>query len=211
MRFVDIGAHIGCYTVTGAAAIGETGKVYAFEPHPENADLLSRNVSLNGYERRVEIVRKAVFSSTGEAVLGVDAGDTGGSSVFGGEAKALSSSVKVPTTTIDEFFATEGWPRVDLVKMDVEGAEIAVLHGMGEFCRRNPDLMLIVEFSPKRIASAGGTPELFLAAIQERGFSEVVLIDGKLSTFRVPADTPELVQKANFRERNLLCYRTREG
>jgi|SRR5579883_1140544 FkbM family methyltransferase len=206
MTFVDLGAHIGCYTVMGATIVGETGRVYAFEPCPENADLLARNVVLNGHEERVRIVRKAVADTTGEAVLMVDVEDTGSSSMIS-QGDDSTRSITVPTTSLDEFFAGEGWPKVDLVKMDIEGAEIAALRGMAELSRRNPDLKLIVEFSPKRIAATNSTPADFFAALQAVSFSRFWHIGPNLVHLAIPRDIDRLVRVARYKGVNLLCLK----
>jgi FkbM family methyltransferase len=66
--FVDIGANIGYYSVIAASAVGDNGKVFAFEPDPTNYDLLEQNIAANGFEN-VRAFRKAVSSSSDERYL----------------------------------------------------------------------------------------------------------------------------------------------
>jgi FkbM family methyltransferase len=80
MTVVDIGANIGYYSLIAAEPIGTDGKVYAFEPDPDNYALLVRNVELNGY-RNVETVEKAVSSESGFVTLYIDRSNFGNRSL----------------------------------------------------------------------------------------------------------------------------------
>ncbi len=208
MTFVDLGAHIGCYTVIAASLVGRTGRVYAFEPHPENAELLRRNVLLNDYGDRVKVVRKAVADFSGEAVLVIDVEDSGSHRMAREQNNRLGASLVVEVTTLDDFFAREGWPKVDVIKMDIEGAEIAALQGMSELSRRNSDLKLIVEFGPRQLTAAGGVPKAFFSALEAGGFTSFFLIDRELVPISAPQEIPDLTRRAGEIGVNLLCKRS---
>lgn len=123
---VDIGGNLGEWMAPLAAAVGPEGRVYAFEPVPVLADALAKTARLNGHGATVEIVRSAVSDATGEAPFNVTMAAGGDGALSG-----LSSGggATVPTITLDDFMAERGLGRLDLIKIDVEGAERRVLEG----------------------------------------------------------------------------------
>jgi FkbM family methyltransferase len=126
--FYDIGANVGFFSLIAARCVGADGAVYAFEPLPANADALAHNVAINGFEN-VELVRAAVSRGPGRAELAVTA-----SSVQAHLADVDTGVPTVSTTTVDvtsvDAAVRSGLRPPDVVKIDVEGAELAVLEGM---------------------------------------------------------------------------------
>ncbi len=134
MCVFDIGGNIGYYTCLIARLVGETGRVYAVEPDPENCALLQRNVELNGYDRFVEVGELGISDRCGEREfhlagvsnrhsfhdLSVDPGDehSGG----GG------GSITVKVMDLPTFL--KGRRRPDYLRMDVEGHEVEVLRSL---------------------------------------------------------------------------------
>jgi len=126
MTVIDIGAHIGYYTLLFAKCVGADGRVISFEPFPDNFALLQKNVQLNGLSQ-VQPRPQAVFSAAREITLAVpdhtlNPGQ-GSVSHASGSRKFLVQAV-----CLDSFCAQEAL-RPDLIKMDVEGAEQDVLLG----------------------------------------------------------------------------------
>jgi FkbM family methyltransferase len=143
----DVGAHIGVVTVL-LAGLCPKGHVYAFEPVAENHTHLAANVAANGLDN-VTVQRAALFDADGEIALEYDAGYPGGSHVGDGGAAA-------PSLRLDTWARAEGLDRLDLVKLDVEGVELAVLDGAGETLRRlRPDL--VVECNPVALPRFGAS------------------------------------------------------
>jgi FkbM family methyltransferase len=128
MTFLDIGANIGYYTVIGARLVGPSGKVHCFEPHPEIRAKLGDNVARNGF-RNVVVHGEAVADRTGTVTFFVSADDQqqGISSIL--PSSFRRESQPVPSVSLDDFIAGLGPGRVDLIKMDVEGAEPQVIGG----------------------------------------------------------------------------------
>lgn len=120
----DIGANVGFYTLLAAKLVGEHGRVISFEPLPRNLELLRRHVSLNRFEN-VQIVDAAVSRESGEASFD----DSPGASMG-----ALSDAgrLRVRLVSIDELLERGDTPAPDLIKIDVEGGEDAVLEGATE-------------------------------------------------------------------------------
>jgi hypothetical protein len=116
-----------------------------------------------------------------------------------------SRNVIVETTTLDEFFAGEGWPSVNVVKVDIEGSEKDALEGMRELIRRNPQLKLIMEFSPSNQSAAGVTGEELFGTLRSAGFKQFSAIQASLWVLAIPQDIRRLATRFRDRHINLLC------
>ena len=171
MTVFDVGAHVGHYTLMAARIVGPGGRVYAFEPEPENYAILRKNVELNGYTN-VTCIPKAVSSQSGVLTLYVSSqGNDRHTIIEDPRAVSLGTRRAVPATTLDEFAASIGWPQVDVIKMDVEGAEPQALAGMSELLGRSQTLSLIIEFAPEIMRAGGTDPVEFLHTIRQGGFT----------------------------------------
>jgi FkbM family methyltransferase len=114
--FYDIGANVGFFTLIAARLVGPGGWVRSFEPHPETAEVLQHNLTVNNFEN-VEIVRAAVGAEPGTGKIAGNMPLT---------FHLADEGVEVPVVTLDEVVAS--YPPT-LIKIDVEGAEIDVLKG----------------------------------------------------------------------------------
>jgi FkbM family methyltransferase len=139
MTAIDIGAHIGYYTLLLAKCVGPTGRVISFEPLPVNFALLEQNVRLNGLQH-VQMNAQAVFSRNEELTITVpdQAPNSGDASVVFAQGK---THFRVSAITLDSFCHSTGL-RPDFLKMDVEGAEYDVLLGAKE---------TVAQFRPKML------------------------------------------------------------
>jgi FkbM family methyltransferase len=141
--FVDVGAHIGMYSVAASLALGERGRVLAFEPNPAARGQLEANLALNGCEN-VVVSPAAVSDAVGQTELHVPATpDPSFSSLEAGRF-AEGEPVRVQMTTVDRAVAEHG-VRPTVVKIDVEGGELAVVAGMEETLELRPRLLVEVE------------------------------------------------------------------
>jgi FkbM family methyltransferase len=174
-RVIEVGAHVGYYTVLFASRVGPTGSVTAFEPNPRATELLRRNVAANGLARAVRVVPMAVGDRPGRVTLHRLARQQGSSSIypFGPEDLAAwddeATALEVACTSLDAFFDAEPAP-VDLVKIDAEGAEPAIIAGMTGVLERSPQVRLVVELIPASLRRAGHDPRAFLESLRRLGF-----------------------------------------
>jgi FkbM family methyltransferase len=200
MTVVDAGAHVGYFTLLAARKVGPNGRVYAFEPALENFTLLVRNIGLNGY-RNTFPKQIAVSDKDGETALYLYS-DSVGHSLYPETTGTSRTTKTVRTTTLDRFFEEEGWPPVQLIKMDIEGAEPAALEGMMGLRRRNQDLRIVLEYVPHILQSAGRNPRRFLERIRQLGFTiRIIRDDGRLEEL-----TAENAERPGARL-ELLCER----
>ena len=210
MTMLDLGAHVGFFSLIASRCVGSSGKVYAFEPQPEVYDVLVRNIKANGLGSTITPIRKAVSNGIGAAVLLLATEGSGGASLYRIPGTNPSETVVVETTTLDAFLAAEGWPRVHLIKMDIEGAEKAALEGMKQLAIRNLAFKLIIEFAPLVQAAAEVTSEELFAALSALGFRKFSAIVGDLHPLDIPQDIPRLTRMACMARNpyvNLLCER----
>lgn len=147
MVFVDVGAHYGIYTLVAARCVGAGGAVLAFEPDPRNFLVLKENVRRNG-ARNVRLFRVALADSDGHRDLVLGQGYDAMSSFYGPRELADTGSVRmVPTRVLDGVLSEAGLKRLDLVKVDAEGAEPLVLGGaLGSLARWRPTVIFEVNF-----------------------------------------------------------------
>ncbi|HUP25442.1 MAG TPA: FkbM family methyltransferase [Thermoanaerobaculia bacterium] len=168
-RVVDVGATIGAITCLAASRVGPAGEVWAIEPDPANIAFLGSNIALNELPR-VRVVPAAAGASTGTVEL-----YQGGTGVTSSLVRQSGlDSVRVPLVTLDSLRIETP---VDLIKIDVEGAELAVLEGARETIRRSPQITLVVEWNPAKLLAGGLDPLSLPAWLEGAGF-EFAMLDG---------------------------------
>jgi len=128
MTFIDVGANIGYYTLVAGRMVGDTGAVHCFEPNGTMRERLEANVRRNSL-RNVVVHGEAVAQGTGQVEFFISTwnANQGISSLIPGRGREQKQSV--PSTSIDAFAATLGSRRIDLIKMDIEGAELLAIEG----------------------------------------------------------------------------------
>ncbi|MBI5211299.1 MAG: FkbM family methyltransferase [Elusimicrobia bacterium] len=159
---VDVGAHIGAFSLMTARLVGPSGRVFAFEPSPATLDLLRRNVERNGLAW-IKVHPVALADAEGEAEL-FTAGDQDNPAADTLAAVAGRRAVKVRLCRLDDILAEEGVSRVDLLKIDVEGAEHRALDGAAKTLARTSRVVL--EAHPPRVG-----PDEIARRLQGAGFS----------------------------------------
>lgn len=190
MSVVDVGAFAGYYTLLSSRLVGQSGQVYSFEAHPHNFSYLCRNVEANNCTN-VACVHKAISNSVGVGTL-IEADHPTNHRV--GPVLIREDphdrAISVDTTTLDSYFAQEGWPRIDLIKMDIEGGEKSALEGMQELSRRNSSLLLIMEVSFPSLEEQGWNGGELEIVLSELGFRTALLIDRGMITLALAAGLP---------------------
>ncbi len=128
MTFVDAGSNKGDFALIGAKVMNDEGRVLAFEPAPENAHWIRASIELNGYES-ISLFEFALSDTEGRVPLYLGEWSGWHSIVPKGEP---GKSIEVETRTLDSVLAETDDPHVDVLKIDVEGAELQVLRGASE-------------------------------------------------------------------------------
>ncbi len=173
---LDLGANIGPFTLQMGAQVGPGGAVYAFEPYPKNFQLLQRNISANGMDRWVKAFPVAVHSEPGKIRLFFDNLTSFGYwAVFTSaeEQDGSLGSIEVERVRLDDLIAAD--EKIDFIKMDIEGAEVAALKGMRRILTAwHPTISL--EFNPLMLKTGGGVePRAVLDQLRGLGYRLVQL------------------------------------
>jgi len=166
MVVVDIGANIGYFTLIAANLVGAKGKVFAFEPDSDNYALLIKNIEINGYQNVIP-VQKAISNKTGTTDLFLYEQNKGQHTLY--KPSSYWKSIEIEAITLDDYFA-EQQDSIDVIKMDIQGAEILALQGMDKIIKQAPGLKIFTEFSPPKLRACGSSPEEFLKKVTEYGF-----------------------------------------
>lgn len=175
MRVLDVGANVGLYSVMLAVAVGPSGSVWSFEPFPPSAGYLKRNLALNGLTN-VTVVEKAAADRSGTLELhvfpeGYDVYNSLGASVRPRENLRAVRRITVRATTLDGFADEAGIDAVDLVKVDVEGAEERVLVGAERLLSRSPRAAILTEFYAPSAEQCQCSTEGLIDTLRRWGFS----------------------------------------
>lgn len=168
---LDVGANVGYYTVLASKTVGPKGRVFAFEPDPRNLTLLRKNAVLNKC-RNVVIVNKAVDSTKGRSSFLQDHANPGESRLVNNK-----GTIRVSTTSLDAFVKNAHVRRVDVVKMDIEGAEVAAIVGAKKTFSPRKGTTLFIECNPGKLAQSLHAAEDLLRAMQTVGFRPQLIIN----------------------------------
>lgn len=171
---MDIGANVGLYSLL-AAQIAHAGKVFSFEPLPDTHRELRENIDLNHAAHLVEPIALALSDHTGEGFITSDYH----SSNFIVGAEAASAKQRIELSTLDQFAADRALDRVDFIKIDVEGHELATLRGATALLRRHRPMLLVelierpMEFNERAVSDH----RTVLALLAELGYAHHVVDD----------------------------------
>lgn len=182
---LDVGADIGYYTLLFAKRVGPKGRVFAFEPIPKAKQYLDRNIEMNGFHN-VKTFDFALFDESGKMCL--EAPFTK-SKINPSRRKLCSNDIEVKVKVFDEWAPKERIDAVDLIKLDVEGAELNVLRGMRSTLREQCPKILI-EVHPEQLNTFGFLPSDVIEFLSDFGYH----IE--------PVDKPEI----NFSQGNIILF-----
>jgi len=172
---IDVGAHCGYYSLIAAKLVGDEGKVFAFEPHPANFKLLKRTISFNMCNNIIPI-NKAVGDTIGKTRLFLHT--SGQHSIV----RKGKKHIQVEVVNLDRFFQ-ENKISPDVIKIDVEGAEILTLKGMDRTLKDSKNLKLFIE--------RGHDEQEIKSFLAERGFT-IYYITGNGTLLREPSKKVKL-------------------
>jgi FkbM family methyltransferase len=146
---VDIGAHIGRYTIIASKRVGTNGKVVAIEANPGNFEMLNRNIKLNKLANVIPL-NYAVYSKETKIKLylpGEESGYTIYNTIMSNRARNEEKFVEVNANTLDYLLQSKGIKeeQVNWIKIDVEGAEFEVLKGATNVLSKSKDISLLIE------------------------------------------------------------------
>jgi len=143
MNVIDVGAHLGTYTILAAEKVGESGKVISVEPEFKNYRQLLENIKLNNFKNVISR-NMALGKHVGLAKLYIQSCGSGGHSLVFKNSNGPKSFIKVKVKTMDNMVEELGLNKIDVIKIDAEGAEMLVLEGSKKTLKNNPNMKIIV-------------------------------------------------------------------
>lgn len=146
MTFVDVGANKGDFSLFAAALVGSSGRVVVVEPEPGNRGWIDRSVARRALGSRVTVAEVALDSDDGTAELHL--GEKSGWHSLATAYHDTGRTITVATRRLDSLLAECTVDRADVVKIDVEGAELRVLHGASLLLDQPGPLLLLVDVHP---------------------------------------------------------------
>jgi FkbM family methyltransferase len=144
---VDVGAHIGHYTIISSKRVGQNGRVIAIEAHPDNFEILNRNIKLNKLTNVIPL-NYAVYSKQTKLKLYLpveESGFTIYNTIMINRAKTDEKFIEVNANTLDYLLQQNGIRDANWIKIDVEGAEFEVLKGAHNILSNSKDIALLIE------------------------------------------------------------------
>ncbi len=182
--FIDIGAHFGFYTLL-IGSKRKNNKIVAFEPVPENFDILKKNIELNDI-KNVDVYNLAVSNKCETTKFNV-AEHSCSSGFYHHPLSETVKTIDVEALTIDDFLRgsdiSHDLPVI--IKIDTEGHDLIVLEGMKETLKSIEDVKLFIELNPKCLKSAGYQPEDLLEKVSQLGFDIYVIEDEYRETYKL--------------------------
>jgi FkbM family methyltransferase len=168
MTFMDVGSNWGYYALMAARAVGPSGRVVAFEPHPQNVARIRRNLELNpGLGVAVEAL--AVSDGDGTATL-TEGSDSGKGTILAEPDNPGSASIEVRTVSLDNYLAANGIDTVHVMKMDIEGAEVLALEGLADGLRSGRYGQILIEWHGAFHGELGERPRAALQLLESAGY-----------------------------------------
>ncbi len=178
--FADVGAHIGYYSLKAAAVVGPSGHVIAIEPNPETIQRLRDNIRASGASI-ITVQPVACYDS--EATLDLysaprsNTGESSISRINASQEGPILTSYRVRARSLDTIITEMGVSRVDVIKIDVEGAELMVLKGaMETLAKYRP--FLVVELNEWQLRSMGTSSDEVIRFLHSHGYNALASFDG---------------------------------
>ena len=203
---VDVGANIGLHTLNMARIVGNTGRVFAFEPDPSNFEILEKNVKINNYQNII-LEQKAVGDKHGRTTL-YQSDNPGNHRLFP-LTKQAKGQIQVELTSLDKYFTDSNLAnKINFIKIDVEGFEFSVLKGMKNILKNNKKIKILFENMQINTIQAGFTPIKVLNYLTSYDFKLFCLDDSTKKLLHV-SNNEEILKLCatphNYISINLFC------
>jgi FkbM family methyltransferase len=192
----DLGAHIGYFSILGAS-LAKKGLVYSFEPDKKNFSYLKKSIALNDF-KNIKIFNFAAADKEKQVELFLSDDNSGDHRIY--NVSGRNKIKNVPAIDLDSFAKKNDIKKVDVIKMDIQGAEFLALQGMEKIIQSNPHLIIFTEFWPSGLKACGSNPLTFLKSLRRYGFN----------IFEINERTKTLNEVFNFDQLNLK-FKTKMG
>lgn len=188
--FVDVGSNKGDFSLLAAKVVGSDGKVLSFEPEPSNCYWIQKSIEANGYEN-ITLFEVALSAADGTALLYLGS-KSGWHTLLPGRPKRSNGAITVMTRRLDSVLGEANQARVDMIKIDVEGAELEVLEGARQALSNNSGIVCLMDLHP------------YLGVDATEVFKILEELDLKVYKVQAPFNIPA---SANRQLNEILAYR----
>lgn len=191
---IDVGAHLGWYTVNCAQVVGSGGTVYAFEPNPGVASWLTENCKRNGLTN-VRIERIALADKNGTTDFFVGGSDSLGSLKLVNAKRSNFERIhriKVPLWTLDSYVKNKDFHRLKLIKVDAEGADLEVLKGAEKLLRKFHPYLIVEVYGLTWNTDVHRDKEI-LTYLEKLGYQAYAFVKGGLRRYNSGDDQPQII------------------
>jgi FkbM family methyltransferase len=195
MTFLDVGAHIGEFTLVGATMVGSAGKVLAVEPLPKCAEAIRRNAAMNGMNH-VKVYEGALCDRSGRIGFLSDARQSGGWIAANPDQAAFETQA----WTLDDFLLSVGITRVDVMKLDASGNELGALRGGSKSFRGGGIGTLVMKLYHPNVTQErfGYDSRESLSLLREWGFQSKLLVGLEAFPIFKPDDVDGLFDRLTY-------------
>lgn len=171
-KVIEVGGNFGCYTLTMAGLVGATGKVHSFEANPRVSKYLEESVKLNNLQNIITIHPKAASNKHYNGMMVYGLANIGGGYILDNTEAAkkiceTADCVPIEVVTLDSVFANE---KIDLLKIDAEGAEPWIIEGADTVLKNNPNIILMMEWVASHMQRNDLDIKKFVSKLKEYGF-----------------------------------------
>ncbi len=163
--FVDVGSNKGDFSLLASKRVGTVGKVLSFEPEPTNCGWIRKSVDLNRYHN-ISLFEMALSDTNGEERLYLGE-KSGHHTLLPGRPNRTGAAITVQKKTLDAVLDELDHPRIHMIKIDVEGAELEVLRGASDTLVANPGIIVLLDIHPQ----LGVNPNEICDFLEGLGFS----------------------------------------
>jgi len=199
--FVDLGAHIGVFSMLAARCVGEDGHVFAFEPVPRTRRVLERNIAANNLTNICVVPFATSDKRETLSFISTNASEANGVAV----ANDAWPRINVNATDLDSYFRDRNWPSISLVKMDVEGQELPTLRGMKELLSRTGRPPIIFEYNLDQLRRTGTSRSALFDLLYAYGYSAYDVMFRTSVQLRLPEELETLHAHASRANVNIMA------
>ena len=205
MTVLDLGANIGFYTILARSVVGQEGRVFAFEPFPDNAYLVRASIKENSFTN-VIVVEAAVSDKVGKTTLYLSPDACSEHSLlnlnFQHSLDSTVNKIEVQVVTVDDYLERNvGNLKVDFIKMDIEGSESRAIKGMKKVLDLNKHIVLMTEFWPNGFKEDKKNPRDFIETLHQLNFKIHNIDNFAQKVEAVTVD--EMMQITDFKSKNI--------
>jgi len=195
---VDAGANYGWFTTLFARAVGPSGMVYSFEPVPSTCERLMEHLKLNQMMEQVTVVRAALNDDSGKATLHIFKNYSHTCASLSSLNEKDYETVEAPMIRLDDYLREQMVERIDFLKCDIEGSELAALRGSRHYLSSPDAPIILVEINEETSGAFGFTRDDIWNYLSELGYDHFYDITSSQKLRRA-------AKMSDFLGQNLLC------